>query len=103
MQIGSSLVFAVFLLALWYLLENVIGVKFLQSFFTLYNNFDPSTNPLAFFYTPYYPALVALVSSSPINTYIILGGLTFGIFQVILIVYFASTRIQLAVTRQSVT
>ncbi len=96
MQIGSSLVFAVFLLALWYLLESVIGVKFLQSFFTLYNNFDPSTNPLAFFYTPYYPALVASVSSSPIIWYIILGGLTFGLFQVILIVYFASTRIQLA-------
>lgn len=96
MQIGSSLVFAVFLLALWYLIENVIGIKFLQSFFTLYNNFDPSTNPLAFFYTPYYPALVASVSSSPIVWDIILGGLTFGIFQVILIVYFASTRIQLA-------
>ncbi|MDG6994520.1 MAG: amino acid permease [Nitrososphaerota archaeon] len=96
MQVGSSLVFAIFLLALWYLLENVIGIKFLQSFFTLYNNFDPSTNPLAFFYTPYYPALVSSISSSPIVWYIILGGLTLGIFQVILIVYFASTRIMLA-------
>ncbi len=96
MQVGSSLVFAVFLIALWYLLQSVIGVKFLQSFFTLFNNFDPSTNPLAFFYTPYYPALVASITSSPIIWYIILGGLTFGIFQVILIVYFASTRIQLA-------
>lgn len=96
MQVGSSLVFAVFLLALWYLIENVIGVKFLQSFFTLYNNGAASTNPLAFFYTPYYPALVASVSSSPIVWDIILGGLTFGLFQVILIVYFASTRIQLA-------
>jgi amino acid transporter len=96
MQVGSALVFAVFLLALWYLLESVIGVKFLQSFFTLYNNFDPSTNPLGFFYTPYYPALVASISSSPIVWDIILGGLAFGIFQVILIVYFASTRIQLA-------
>jgi APA family basic amino acid/polyamine antiporter len=96
MQVGSSLVFALFLLALWYLLESVIGLKFLQSFFTLYNNFDPSTNPLAFFYTPYYPALVASISSSPAIWYIILGGLTLGIFQVILIVYFASTRIQLA-------
>lgn len=96
MQVGSSLVFAVFLIALWYLLENVIGVKFLQSFFTLFNNFDPSTNPLAFLYTPYYPALVASISSSPAVWYIILGGLTLGIFQVILIVYFASTRIMLA-------
>lgn len=96
MQVGSSLIFAIFLLALWYLLESVIGAKFLQSFFILYNSFDPSTNPLAFFYTPYYPALVASITSSPIIWYIILGGLTFGIFQVILIVYFASTRIQLA-------
>ena len=56
LQIGASLVFAVFLLALWYLLESVIGVKFLQSFFTLYNGGDPSTNPIGFFYSPYYPA-----------------------------------------------
>lgn len=96
MQVGSSLLFAVFLLILWYLLEVVIGVKFLQSFFTLYNGSDPSTNPLGFFYTPYYPALVASISSSPIVWYTILAGLTFGIFQIILIVYFASTRIQLA-------
>lgn len=96
MQIGSSLVFAIFLLALWYLLENVIGVKFLQSFFTLFNNEDPSTNPLGFFYTPYYPALVASITSNQLIWYIILGGLAFGIFQIILIIYFASTRIQLA-------
>ena len=95
MQVGSSLVFAVFLLALWYLVENVIGVKFLQSFFTLYPN-DPSTFPLSGFYTPYYPALVSSISNSPIVWTVILGGLTFGIFQVILIVYFASTRIMLA-------
>jgi basic amino acid/polyamine antiporter, APA family len=96
MQVGSSLVFAVFLLALWYLIENVIGIKFLQSFFTLYNSGAASTNPLAFFYTPYYPALVSSVSSNSVVWDIILLGLTFGIFQVILIVYFASTRIQLA-------
>ncbi len=96
MQVGSSVAFAVFLLALWYLIENVIGVKFLHSFFNLYNNFDPSTNPLAFFYTPYYPALVASISSNPVVWYVILGGLTFGLFQVILIVYFASTRIMFA-------
>ncbi|MDG6922229.1 MAG: amino acid permease, partial [Nitrososphaerota archaeon] len=96
MQVGSALLFAVFLLVLWYLLENVIGIKFLESFFTLYNNGDPSTNPLAFFYTPYYPALVASISSNPIIWYIIFGGLTLGIFQIVLIVYFASTRIQLA-------
>jgi basic amino acid/polyamine antiporter, APA family len=96
MQVGSSLTFAFFLLALWYLLENVIGTTFLRSFFTLFANFDPSTNPLAFFYTPYYPAIVASLSSSPIVWGLILLGLTFGIFQVILIVYFASTRIMLA-------
>lgn len=96
MQVGSSLSFAVFLLALWYLLEFVIGLNFLRSFYTLFANFDPSTNPLAFFYTPYYPAIVSSISSSPIVWGIILIGLTFGIFQVILIVYFASTRIMLA-------
>ncbi len=96
MQVGSSLSFAFFLLALWYLIQNVIGIDFLRSFFTLYANFDPSTNPLAFFYTPYYPALVASISSSPLIWGIILVGLTFGLFQVILIVYFASTRIMLA-------
>ncbi len=96
MQIGSALIFAIFLLALWYLLENVIGVPFLRSFFTLYGNSDPSTNPLAFLYTPYYPALVASISTSPTVWALILVGATFGIFQVILIVYFASTRIMLA-------
>jgi basic amino acid/polyamine antiporter, APA family len=95
MQIGSSLVFAIFLLALWYLLESVIGIKFLQSFFTLlYGNF--ATAPLYFLYTPYYPAIVASISTSPVVWSLILVGATFGIFQVILIVYFASTRIQLA-------
>jgi amino acid transporter len=96
MQIGSALTFAVFLLALWYLLESVIGLPFLRSFFNLYSTFDPSTNPLAFLYTPYYPALVASISSSATVWTLILVGATFGIFQVILIVYFASTRIMLA-------
>jgi basic amino acid/polyamine antiporter, APA family len=95
MQIGSSLVFAVFLLALWVLLENVIGVPFLHAFFNLYPN-DPSTFPLSGFFTPYYPALVAAISSSSVVWALILVGATFGIFQVILIVYFASTRIMLA-------
>ena len=95
-QVGSSLLFAVFLLALWYLLENVMGLKFLDSFYTLFYSYNPSTNPIAFFYTPYYPALTASISTSPWVWGIILGGLTFGIFQVILIVYFASTRIMLA-------
>ena len=95
-QVGSSLLFALFLLALWYLLEAVVGLQFLDSFYTLFYNFDPSTNPIAFFYTPYYPALVASLSSNPIVWALILVGLTFGIFQVILIVYFASTRIMFA-------
>ncbi|MGI0090710.1 MAG: hypothetical protein ACREBS_03285, partial [Nitrososphaerales archaeon] len=55
-----------------------------------------AANPLAAFYTPYYPALIASISSSPLVWTLILVGLTFGIFQVILIVYFASTRIMLA-------
>ncbi len=95
-QVGSSLLFALFLLALWYLLEAVVSLQFLESFYTLYYNFDPSTNPLAFFYNPYYPALVASLSSSPVVWTLILVGLTFGLFQVILIVYFASTRIMFA-------
>ncbi len=95
-QVGSSLLFALFLLALWYLLEAVVGLQFLDSFYTLYYNFDPSTNPLAFFYNPYYPAFVASLSSSPVVWTLILVGLTFGLFQVILIVYFASTRIMFA-------
>jgi APA family basic amino acid/polyamine antiporter len=95
-QIGSAIAFAIFLIILWYLLEAVVGVKFLESFYTLFYKFDPSTNPLAFFYTPYYPALVASLSSSPLVWTLILIGLTFGVFQVILIVYFASTRIMLA-------
>ena len=95
-QIGSALSFAVFLLLLWFLLEHTVGVQFLQSFYSLYYLFDPSTNPLAFFYTPYYPALIASISTSPVVWTLILLGLTFGVFQVILIVYFASTRIMLA-------
>jgi APA family basic amino acid/polyamine antiporter len=97
-QVGSSLLFAVFLLALWYLLQNVVGLKFLESFYTLFYKSppDPSTNPLTFFFTPYYPALVSSLSTNPFVWALILVGLTFGIFQVILIVYFASTRIMLA-------
>ncbi len=97
MQVGSSLFFALFLLALWYLFENVIGIKFLESFYSIFYSSNPSaTNPLAFFFTPYYPALIASLSTNPLVWILILGGLTFGIFQVILIVYFASTRIMLA-------
>jgi len=101
-QVGSSLLFALFLLALWYLFESVVGLQFLNSFYTLYYNFAPSTNPLAFFYTPYYPALVASLSSNPLVWALILIGLTFGIFQVILIVYFASTRIIFAASMDRV-
>jgi APA family basic amino acid/polyamine antiporter len=95
-QVGSSLLFAMFLLALWYLLESVVGIKFLDSFYTLFYNGASATNPLAFFYTPYYPALVASINTSPLVWSLILLGLVFGIYQVILIVYFASTRIMLA-------
>jgi APA family basic amino acid/polyamine antiporter len=95
-QVGSSILFAIFLLGLWYLLENVVGIKFLESFYTLYSNSNPGLNPIALFYTPYYPALIASISSSPLIWVLILGGLSFGLFQVILIVYFASTRILLA-------
>ena len=95
-QVGSSLLFAMFLLALWFLLESVVGLKFLESFYTLFYNQASATNPLAFFYTPYYPAIVASISSSQLVWALILIGLVFGIFQVILIVYFASTRIMLA-------
>ena len=101
-QVGSSILFAIFLLALWYLLQNVIGIKFLQSFYTLFYNGNTALNPLAFFYTPYYPALVASISSSPLVWTLILVGLAFGVFQVILIVYFASTRILLAASMDRV-
>ncbi len=101
-QIGSSILFAIFLLALWYLLESVIGVRFLQSFYTMYSSGNPGLNPIVFFYTPYYPALIASISSSPIVWTLILVGLAFGLFQVILIVYFASTRILLAASMDRV-
>jgi amino acid transporter len=95
-QVGSTVCFAIFLLAIWYTMENTIGLKFLQAFFTLYANFDPSTNPIAYLFTPYFPVLAALISTNPIVWGIILIGLMFGTFQVILIIYFASTRILLA-------
>jgi APA family basic amino acid/polyamine antiporter len=97
-QVGSSLCFALFLLVLWFLIERVIGVSFLTSYYSLYylQPPAPAAAPLAGFFTPYYPALVAAISSSPIVWTLILVGLTFGILQIILIVYFASTRIMLA-------
>jgi basic amino acid/polyamine antiporter, APA family len=97
-QVGSSLCFALFLLILWFMIEHVIGVTFLTSYYSLYY-LQPTASaaaPLASFFTPYYPALVAAISSSPIVWTLILVGLTFGILQIILIVYFASTRIMLA-------
>jgi basic amino acid/polyamine antiporter, APA family len=95
-QVGSSLCFAVFLVVLYFLLERVVGVNFLTSYYSQYYSGGAAANPLAAFYAPYYPALIASISSSPIVWTLILIGLTFGIFQVILIVYFASTRIMLA-------
>ena len=93
-QLGSALAFAVFLLALWYLLESVVGAKFLDSFYSLFYANSPALSSFAF--TPYYPALIASISSSPVVWTLVLVGLAFGLFQVILIVYFASTRILLA-------
>lgn len=95
-QVGSTVCFSIFLLAIWYTLENTIGIQFLNSFFTLYANFDPSTNPIAFLFTPYFPILAALISTNPVVWAVILIGLMFGTFQVILIIYFASTRILFA-------
>jgi amino acid transporter len=68
----------------------------LTSYYSQFYSGGAAANPLAAFYAPYYPALIASISSSPIVWTLILVGLTFGIFQVILIVYFASTRIMLA-------
>ena len=101
-QVGSTICFAIFLLAIWYTLENTIGIKFLNAFFTLYANFDPSTNPIAYLFTPYFPILAALISTNPIIWAIILIGLMFGTFQVILIIYFASTRILFAASMDRV-
>jgi amino acid transporter len=95
-QVGSSLCFAAFLLALWFLIERVIGVQFLTSYYSLFYSVGGAANPLSGFFTPYYPAIVASISASPVVWTLILVGLAFGIFQIILIVYFASTRIMLA-------
>jgi amino acid transporter len=95
-QVGSTICFSIFLLAIWYTLENTIGLKFLNAFFTLYANYDPSTTPITNLFTPYFPVLAALISTNPIVWAVILIGLMFGTFQVILIIYFASTRILLA-------
>ncbi len=95
-QVGSSLCFAVYLIALWFLIEKVVGVSFLTSYYTQFYSGASAASPLEAFFTPYYPALIASISSSPVVWTLILVGLAFGIFQVILIVYFASTRIMLA-------
>jgi APA family basic amino acid/polyamine antiporter len=95
-QVGSNLVFAAFLIALWYLLEKVIGIQFLYSYYGLWTQFSSAANPAQALFTPYYPAIISAITNSPWIWAIILVGLTFGIFQVVLIVFFASTRIMLA-------
>lgn len=95
-QVGSNLAFAVFLLALWYLLESVVGTRFLYSYYSLWAQSASASGPLQTLFTPYYPAMVSAITQNAVVWTLILIGLTFGIFQVILIVYFASTRIMLA-------
>lgn len=96
--LGAYLAVGVLWALTWYAYSNTVGTDFIHAFNGLWfgSNPGPLGKLLAVVPSPFFPFVGSLLTTNPLVFGIILIGAIFGIFQVILIIYFASTRIILA-------
>ncbi len=96
--VGSYLAIGILWAVTWYAYSNTIGLDFIRAFNGLWfsSNPGPVNAVLGFVPNPFFPFIASLLTTNPLVFGAILIGAVLGIFQVILIIYFASTRIMLA-------
>ena len=102
--VGSLLAIGTLWAITWYAYSGTVGIEFIRAFNSLWfsSNPGPVGAILNVVPNPYFPYIISLLTTNPILLGIIFIGMVFGIFQVVLIVYFASTRIMLAAAMDGV-
>ena len=102
--LGSFLAIGAIWALTWYVYSDTLGAAFIHAFNGLMFSANPgplsgiiSANPTNFFpYAASFPYLISLLTTNQLLLAIIFLGMAMGLFQVVLIIYFASTRIMLA-------
>ncbi|HEV2226169.1 MAG TPA: amino acid permease [Nitrososphaerales archaeon] len=96
--VGSLLAIGSLWAVTWYAYSGTVGVGFIRAFNGLWfsGNPGPVSALLGVVPDPFFPYIVSLLTTNPVLLTMIFLGMIFGIFQVVLIIYFASTRIMLA-------
>ncbi len=88
----------------WYAYSNVVGLDFIRAFNGLWfsSNPGPVNSILAIVPNPFFPYVGSLLTRNPIIFGGILLGAMLGYFQVVIIIYFASSRILTAASMDRV-
>lgn len=97
-MVGALLAIGSLWAVTWYAYSGTVGIGFIRAFNGLWfsGNPGPVSPILGVIPDPFFPYIVSLLTTNPVLLAIIFLGMIFGIFQVVLIIYFASTRIMLA-------
>ncbi|MDG6983421.1 MAG: APC family permease [Nitrososphaerota archaeon] len=95
--VGSFLAIGVLWAVTWYAYSATVGTEFIRAFNGLWFGSSPGPvgSVLGVVPDPFFPYIVSLLTTNPVLLALIFVGLAMGIFQVVLIIYFASTRIML--------
>jgi amino acid transporter len=95
--VGSYLAIGALWALTWYAYSGTVGLQFIHAFNGLWfgSNPGPVGAVLNVVPDPFFPYIISLLSGNPLVLAVIFIGMMMGIFQVVLIVYFASTRIML--------
>jgi amino acid transporter len=95
--VGSYLAIGALWALTWYTYSGTVGLTFIHAFNGLW--FGSTPGPVGAVLNvvpdPFFPYIISLLSGDPLVLVVIFVGMMMGIFQVVLIVYFASTRIML--------
>ena len=96
--VGAYLVIGAIWALTWYAYSNVVGEDFIRAFNGLWfsSNPGPVNAVLNVVPNPFFPYVGSLLTRNPFIFGVILLGAVLGYFQVVIIVYFASTRILMA-------
>jgi len=96
--VGSYFVIGLIWAITWYAYANTVGLDFIRAMNGLWFSANPGpvNALLGVVPNPFFPYIVSLLTTNPMVYGIILLGAVLGYFQVVIIVYFASTRILMA-------
>ncbi len=96
--IGAYIAIGAIWAVTWYAYSNVVGLDFIRAFNGLWfsSNPGPVNSVLAITPNPFFPYIGSLLTKDPFIFGVILLGAVLGYFQVVIIIYFASTRILMA-------